>query len=321
MVGEIVGGYLSNSLAIMTDAAHLLTDIGAMFLSLFAMWLSTHPPTSSMSFGFHRAEILGALASVLMIWALTGVLVYEAILRVIHPPDNVDGKIMFIIASCGLFINILDAIILHYGAGGHGHSHGGLDHGHSHGGAPKKKKKGLNIDLGMTGEDNKDMNINVYSAYIHVIGDCFQSIGVMVAAAIIWIKPEWKIADPITTFIFSGIVLFTTVKLLRQSLGVLMEGVPSGISVADVQEDLTQLQGVNEVHDLHIWSITIGRPALSVHLIVGEGIIGDEVLKSAKSMLLKTHNIEHTTIQIEITNKDSNLAFCNDPCPAPKAKK
>jgi len=147
MAGEVAGGYFANSLAIMTDAAHLLTDIGAMLLSLFAMWLASRPPTSEMTFGFHRAEILGALASVLTIWALTGVLIYEAILRILHPPEHVDGKLMFFIALGGLGINILDAVILHAGAGGHGHSHGlgggsaGGGHGHSHGSSHSHKHK------------------------------------------------------------------------------------------------------------------------------------------------------------------------------------
>ncbi|EFA75386.1 putative zinc transporter [Heterostelium album PN500] len=339
MVGEVVGGYMANSLAIMTDAAHLLTDIGAMFLSsslliqysfifpsLFAMWISTHPPTSSLSFGFHRAEILGALASVLMIWALTGVLLYEAVQRITHPPE-VDGKVMFIIASCGLAINIIDAIILHFGAGGHGHSHGGGGHSHGGGGhshAKKKKRVATEeIDIEMGGEvkeHKEEMNINVYSAYIHVIGDCVQSIGVMIAALIIWIKPEWKIADPITTFIFSIIVLFTTIRLLKQSLGVLMEGVPSDVSVADVNSDLSELPGVTEVHDLHIWSITIGKPALSVHLTIADGVDSDDTLKSACRLLKSTYNIEHTTIQIERQAGDNSTALCNDPCPPPKQK-
>ncbi|KAN0041011.1 hypothetical protein ACTFIV_003547 [Dictyostelium citrinum] len=335
MVGEIVGGYFANSLAIMTDAAHLLTDIGAMFLSLFAMWISQHPPTSSMSFGFHRAEILGALVSVLMIWALTGVLVYEAIQRIIYPPDVVDGKIMFIIASCGLFINIIDAIILHWGSGGHGHSHGG-SHGHSHGlsGSSKKKKSKkkrlLNdneeedeiedLSGGSDGKKKKGVrNINVHSAYIHVLGDCFQSIGVMIASCIIWVHPHWKIADPITTLIFSVIVLGTTIKLLRESLGVLMEGVPPEIDVSEVKGDLAEIEGVTEVHDLHIWSITLGRPALSVHLTILPSIDSEEILSIANKILLEDYEITHTTIQIE---KPLVKDKCKDhSCPPPKPKK
>jgi len=380
MVGEVVGGYLANSLAIMTDAAHLLTDIGAMCLSLFAMWLSGQSPTSQMSFGFHRAEILGALASVLTIWALTGILVYEGILRILHPPEHVDGKIMFIVASGGLVVNILDAIILHNGAGGHGHGHShGHSHGpskpkksnnqkesheheehdhshggHSHGHGEKKEKKekkehkehehshehkehkhkhlqsqeitdvtevlasGQPLEKTKVKKQHGDeqKNINVYAAFIHVIGDCVQSLGVMGASALIWWRPEYKMADPITTFVFSAIVLFTTVQLLRQSLAVLMEGVPQGVEIADVQKDLEAVPHVAAIHDLHIWSITVGQPALSVHLILQDdadpNLSTDDILAAANRILRDDHGITHTTIQIERTTHRSecdNMSF------------
>eukprot|EP01113_Clastostelium_recurvatum_P018039 TRINITY_DN2128_c0_g1_i5.p1 TRINITY_DN2128_c0_g1~~TRINITY_DN2128_c0_g1_i5.p1 ORF type:complete len:441 (-),score=119.67 TRINITY_DN2128_c0_g1_i5:48-1337(-) len=369
MVAEVVGGYVANSLAIMTDAAHLLTDIGAMLLSLFAMWIASHPPTSQMSFGFHRAEILGALASVLTIWGLTGVLIYEAILRIIHPPDHVDGKIMFFVACGGLFINVLDAFILHWGSGGHGHSHGlGGGHGHAHGGGghghahgDKKKKKTKNIqdgdeeghdhghghdhgkkkekkdkkghghshdegghghshegeghghDHGKKKEKKKEgpTNINVHSAFIHVLGDCLQSIGVMGASALIWAKPEWKIADPIVTFIFAGLVLLTTIRLLKQCLTVLMEGVPQGLSQQEVETDLEEIPHVVEVHDLHIWSLTVGSPSLSVHLILSPEGDADIALGQANQMLRSKHGIMHTTIQIErqTAGQCDNLTF------------
>eukprot|EP01112_Ceratiomyxa_fruticulosa_P018804 TRINITY_DN6067_c0_g1_i1.p1 TRINITY_DN6067_c0_g1~~TRINITY_DN6067_c0_g1_i1.p1 ORF type:complete len:449 (-),score=103.35 TRINITY_DN6067_c0_g1_i1:174-1520(-) len=365
MAGEVVGGYFANSLAIMTDAAHLLTDIGAMLLSLFAMWLAARPPTAEMTFGFHRAEILGALASVLTIWALTGVLIYEAILRILHPPDKVDGKLMFFVALGGLCINILDAVILHYGAGGHGHSHGlggGGGHGHSHGGGndhgshKKKDKKehkeghehkhkdkehkhkehkhkekefagtSANIqgessdhhdhdDHGHSHKDKKKKkdikNINVYSAYIHVLGDCVQSVGVMAASGLIWWRPDWKLADPIVTFVFGALVLFTTVRLLRQSLSVLMEGVPQGLSQDEVTMDLLNLEDVEEVHDLHIWSLTVGSPSLSVHLTVGPDCDSHAVLIRANQMLNKNHGISHTTIQIEVVQVERAEACGN----------
>lgn len=111
MIAEIVGGLLANSLAIMTDAAHLLSDLAGFLISIFALWLATRPATSRLSFGFHRAEILGALISVLLIWVLTGILVYEACWRLAHPED-VDGKIMFIVATCGLVVNFTMGMIL-----------------------------------------------------------------------------------------------------------------------------------------------------------------------------------------------------------------
>jgi len=340
MVGEFVGGLYANSLAIMTDAAHLFADIGSMLLSLFAMWLASHPPTSEMSFGFHRAEILGALASVLIIWALTGVLVYEAVLRIIHPPESVDGKLMFFIALGGLVINILDALILHYGAGGHGHSHGlGGGHGHSHGGEKKKKEKEKNIQGDDSVVDSHDehndhghshahskkkkqkgyKNINVQSAFIHVVGDCVQSLGVMAASGVIWYRPSWKIADPIVTFVFAILVLATTVRLLKQSISVLMEGVPQGISQGDVRQDLVSLPGVIEAHDLHIWSLTVGSPSLSVHLILQPGVDGDSTLLLANQRLRENHGILHTTIQIETSGRKD--APCDSGCKQEDPKK
>eukprot|EP01132_Coremiostelium_polycephalum_P003831 gene3831-4772_t len=319
MVGEVVGGYFANSLAIMSDAAHLLTDICAMLLSLFAMWVASRPPTSTLSFGFHRAEILGALVSILMIWGLTGALIYEGIDRILNPPEKIDGMIMFIVGCAGLFINIVDAFILHWGAGGHGHSHGGGGHSHGGGGHAHKKKKSKKDHSGIKIEnvDSKEkkkkyMNINLHSAYIHVLGDCLQSVGVMIASVIIWVKPSWKLADPITTFIFSVIVLVTTIKLLKQSIYVLMEAVPSEISVQQVKGDLHELEGVTEVHDLHIWSITLGKPALSVHLSIAEGANPDVVLQNANKLLSDEHSIAHTTIQIERANKNNECSDNDD---------
>jgi len=284
MIAEFVGGLYTGSLAIMTDAAHLLTDVGALLLSLFAMWLASRPKTKGHSYGFHRAEILGAVASVLMIWALTGVLLYEAVLRTIRWCNDkhdlkINGKWMFIIASGGLGINLVDAVILWWGGQehAHGHDHGDEGHGgHGHG-----------------------HNVNVYSAFIHVLGDCIQSVGVMIAAALIWgLGPHWTLADPITTFLFSILVLYTTIGLLRNSLGVLMESVPRGIKPEKITSDLAAVPGVIAVHDLHVWSLTVGKISLSVHLKADAAADPHKLLKAANKVLKKNHGIKHTTIQI-----------------------
>jgi zinc transporter 2 len=193
----------------MTDAAHLLTDVAAMLLSLFAMHLAGRPANKTHSFGYHRAEILGALTSIVTIWGLVAILVYEAILRLYNDSrlvgDEVDGRIMTIIGIAGFFVNIIDAGILHWGKAPHGHSHShGHDHGHGHG------------------------DVNVRAAFIHVLGDCLQSVGVVVAALVIWIGNQlqfgsprasrswWNLADPIASLIFSVITLFTTVQLCKK---------------------------------------------------------------------------------------------------------
>jgi len=240
---------------------------------------------------------------------------------------------MFFVASGGLVVNILDAFILHSGLG-HGHSHGhsgGHNHGHAHGPihkghghvhieggrahAVKEHEEHGGAPKGDVPEHGEAKNINVYSAFIHVLGDCIQSVGVMIASALIWWKPHWKIADPIATFLFSAIVLVTTIRLLRQSLEVLMEGVPQGIDIGQVQIDLESITEVAEIHDLHIWSITVGQPALSVHLIVHDHdseVSTDATLQKVNRLLKERHAILHTTIQIERQPQNTscdNIAF------------
>jgi len=351
MVCEIIGGFLANSLAIMTDAAHLLSDLAGFLISIFALWLATRPATSRLSFGFHRAEILRALISVLLIWLLTGILVYEAVWRLMHPQD-VDGKIMFIVATLGLLVNFTMGIILLQG--GHGHSHGlgglgGHEHGHSHGGDSKKVRQSsrslnahsedeeededeeeghghshsasdhghshMNVSSDSSGSPHGHShgghddheNLNVKAAFIHVLGDALQSAGVMIAAGIIWYEPEWKIADPLCTFLFSILVLFTTTRLIKQSVAVLMEGVPEGLDPDDVEEALRGVPGVIAVHDLHIWSLSVGKPALSVHLYCRDD--ATHVLAAANKTVAINYNIHHSTIQVERQHDDIE---CND---------
>ena len=161
MTAEIVGGILSNSLAIATDAAHLLTDFASFMISLFAIWMAGKPRSDRMSFGWHRAEVVGAIASVLMIWVVTGILFYMAVLRVIKQDFEIDSKVMLITSGLGVLVNIIMGASLHQ----HGHSHGG-GAGHSHGGDSEQAHS-------QTSE-----NINVKAAFIHVLGDFLQSLGV-----------------------------------------------------------------------------------------------------------------------------------------------
>jgi len=336
MVVEIVGGYIADSLAIMTDAAHLLTDVAAMCLSLFAMALSSRPATDTMTFGFHRAEILGALASVVTIWALVGVLVYEAILRLIADSelagDVVDGRIMTIIGVAGLLVNLIDAAILHWGGAPHGHSHGGGGHAHGHDhsdeGKEKKKKKEKEEGHGHShgghshghaGKEEKKekkkkkdklphahANVNVRAAFIHVLGDCLQSLGVIAAAVIVWVgnvtefgKPAassmWNLADPIASLLFGVITLITTLKLLRNIVDVLMERVPEEINVCELKQELASIMGVLRVHDLHVWALTMGKISLSVHLSAEDHV--GTLLEAQR--ICRDHGITHTTIQID----------------------
>ncbi|XP_036302080.1 zinc transporter 2 [Pipistrellus kuhlii] len=286
MVGEIVGGYLAHSLAIMTDAAHLLTDIASMLTSLFSLWMSSRPATKTMNFGWQRAEILGALLSVLSIWVVTGVLVYLAIERLISGNYEIQGKTMLITAGCAVAVNIIMGLTLHQP--GHGHSHG-QGHGHSHG-----QGQGHSQDTIQQQE-----NPSVRAAFIHVIGDLLQSVGVLVAAFILYFKPEYKYVDPICTFIFSVLVLGTTLTILRDVVLVLMEGTPKGVDFTAVRDLLLSVEGVEALHSLHIWALTVTQPVLSVHVAIAQNTDAQAVLKAASARLQGKFNFHTMTIQIE----------------------
>ncbi|XP_030628372.1 zinc transporter 2 [Chanos chanos] len=306
MIGEVIGGYLAHSLAIMTDAAHLLTDFGSMMVSLFSLWISSRPPTKTMNFGWHRSEILGALASVLSIWIVTGVLVYLAIERIVRNDYEIEGHVMLITSGCAVVVNIIMAYILHHSTNFHSHGSGyhkidedGLSpigHGHSH------------SLLGAHG------NTSVRAAFIHVLGDLLQSVGVMVAATIIYFRPEYKVADPICTFLFSVFVLGTTVTILRDVFRILMEGAPKGIEFNSVKEVLLSLKAVKAMHSLRLWALTVGQTLLSVHVAIEENADPQSVLKEATELLQTKFGFYSTTIQIEPYSEDmAHCTNCQDP--------
>uniref|UniRef100_A0A8C5M269 Proton-coupled zinc antiporter SLC30A2 n=1 Tax=Leptobrachium leishanense TaxID=445787 RepID=A0A8C5M269_9ANUR len=294
MIGEVIGGYMAHSLAIMTDAAHLLTDFASMMISLFALWMSSRPATKTMNFGWHRAEILGALVSVLSIWVVTGVLVYLAVERLLSGDYEIEGETMLITSACAVAVNIIMGVTLHQT--GHGHSHGaGNSHAHSH----------------SSGEHH---NPSVRAAFIHVVGDLLQSVGVLIAAYVIYFKPEYKMIDPICTFLFSVLVLATTLTILRDVLLVLMEGTPKGVDFNLVKDTLLSIRGVKALHSLHIWALTVSQPVLSVHIAINEDANSQMVLTEASSRLQNKFHFHTTTIQIENYSEDmKDCQECQDP--------
>ncbi|KAM9320184.1 proton-coupled zinc antiporter SLC30A2 [Gastrophryne carolinensis] len=304
MIGEVIGGYIAHSLAIMTDAAHLLTDFASMMISLFALWMSSRPATKTMNFGWHRAEILGALLSVLSIWVVTGVLVYLAVERIISGNYEIEGEAMLITSACAVAVNIIMGVTLHQT--GHGHSHGGVNsHGHSH---------DVENSHSHVHREGEQRNPSVRAAFIHVVGDFLQSLGVLVAAFVIYFKPEYKIIDPICTFLFSVLVLGTTLTILRDVLLVLMEGTPKGVDFNLVKDTLLSISGVKALHSLHIWALTVSQPVLSVHIAINEDANSQMVLKEASSRLQSKFHFHTTTIQIENYSEDMrDCQECQDP--------
>ncbi|KAF6111464.1 solute carrier family 30 member 2 [Phyllostomus discolor] len=291
MIGEIIGGYLAHSLAIMTDAAHLLTDFASMLISLFSLWMSSRPATKTMNFGWQRAEILGALLSVLSIWVMTGVLVYLAVKRLISGDYEIEGRTMLITAGCAVAVNVIMGLTLHQS--GHGHSH---NHGQSH---DTSQQQG---------------NPSVRAAFIHVIGDLLQSVGILVAAYILYFKPEYKFVDPICTFLFSILVLGTTLTILRDVILVLMEGTPKGVDFTAVRDLLLAVEGVEALHSLHIWALTVAQPVLSVHIAIAHNTDAQAVLKAASARLQRQFHFHTITIQIEDYSEDmKDCQACQGP--------
>ncbi|CAG5096205.1 Similar to Slc30a2: Zinc transporter 2 (Mus musculus) [Cotesia congregata] len=291
MITEIVGGILSNSLAIATDAAHLLTDFASFLISLLSLWIASRPATRKMPFGWYRAEIIGALTSVLLIWVVTGILFYLAVERIVNKDFELDAEMMLITSVIGVAVNLVMGLTLHQHGHSHGHGHG-HEHGHGH-------------------NHEKDQNINVRAAYIHVIGDFIQSTGVFIAALIIYFKPTWSIVDPICTFLFSVLVLFTTIAIIKDVMNVLMEGIPKGFEYSEVENIFMQIEGVVKVHNLRIWALSLDKTALSAHLAINPGASPQHILRTATRNIHDRYNFFEMTLQIEEFNeKMENCKQC-----------
>jgi zinc transporter 2 len=348
MIIEIIGGYLANSIAIMADAAHLLSDLLGFLISIASIYVSKKQATSHMSFGYHRAEVIGALVSVNIIWGLTIWLLYEATLRLVSQ-NPVDGLIMVITALVGFVFNVVMGVVLayqgidHYLHHHHDHEHDEHD-GHSHGhecGEQIRKDTFPRGSIGVIAEENhsheddghhhshshnqshthdhdhehpaKNHNhgghnhkhshgdVNLRAALIHVIGDAIQNLGVVIAGVIIYFWPHLSIADPICTFIFSIIIIFTTIRILNDCIAVLMEGSPVEFNMDQLSKDLLQVKGVLEIHDLHVWSLSVGKLSLSCHLISNNPQIS---LSRATKLIRDKYKITHSTIQVEINDKE-----------------
>ncbi|XP_043933563.1 zinc transporter 4 [Protopterus annectens] len=285
MIGELIGGYAANSLAVITDALHMLTDLIGIAATLLALWMASKRPTKRFTFGFHRVEVLSASLSVLLIYILTGFLLYEAVQRTIHLNFEIDGDVMLITAAVGVAVNLIMGFILNQS--GHIHSH-------SHGPPGNLADKGSGINY-------KRSSLAVRAAFIHALGDLLQSIGVLIAAYIVRFKPEFKIADPICTYIFSVLVLFTTTQIMRDTGLIILEGAPRHTDVDHIREELIQIEHVDSVENLNVWSLTGGKTAAIVHLQLTPGSSSkwEEVQSKARHLLQSINGMCHCTVQVQ----------------------
>jgi cobalt-zinc-cadmium efflux system protein len=257
-VVELLAGFYTNSLALLADAAHMMTDLAALSLSLFALKISALPPTHRKTFGYVRAEILAALANGVILVVVGLYISYEAYQRMFQPPE-VKSAPMIVVAVIGLGANLIAARLL---------SHADLE------------------------------NLNLRGAFLHVLGDILGSIGAIGAGILMSLK-GWFLADPIVSILVSVLILFSSWRLLRDSVDVLLEGTPRHLSIGTILSDLGSAPGVISVHDLHVWSITSGMPAMSCHVVLRTDSDPAAVLHVLTDLMHTRHQIDHTTIQME----------------------
>jgi cobalt-zinc-cadmium efflux system protein len=271
LVVEVVGGLWTGSLALLSDSAHVFMDIFALGLSFLALRLSALPADDRHTYGFHRLEVLAALFNGATLGIIALGIWWEAIQRW-QQPGQIRSIEMLVIAAFGLVVNVIVAFVL----GGHSHDQEG-------------KNKPYQQDL------------NLHSAYLHVVGDAISSIGVILAAVIITLTGQMWV-DPLVSMLIGTLILFNGYRVLRSSLHILVEGVPEGLSVQQVADLIGQVVGVNSVHDLHVWSICSGHIALSAHIVLASGLdkaASLPVMAQIQQQLLEKFGIEHTTIQID----------------------
>ena len=258
MVAEVIGGLLTGSLALFADAGHSASDVGALALSLTAIWIAQRPAAPRRTFGHTRAEILAALAQGMALAVVAALIVVEAVER-LQTPSEVKGLGMVLIASGGLAVNLVGMWIL-----GHG----------------------------------RHESLNVRGAWLHVASDALGSLGVIAAGALIALF-GWRWADPAASLLISALVLIGAWHLLREAVDVLMETAPAHLDVREIRQALQTLSGVDEVHDLHVWTIGSGEISLSSHAVAAPGCEPGELLRRMQALLTKRFDIAHATIQIE----------------------
>ncbi|HEX8695481.1 MAG TPA: cation diffusion facilitator family transporter [Longimicrobium sp.] len=261
MVAELVGGVMANSLALLADAGHMLSDVGALGLSLFAIWIAQRPATPQRTFGYYRTEILAALANAATLIGISLYIFFEAYQR-LREPEPVKGALLLWIAAGGLVVNLLGIALLHGG---------------------------------------KDESLNVRGAWLHLLTDALGSVGAILGGVLIWAY-GWYWADPAVSALIGLLVVYSAWHLMKESVAVLLEGTPKHIDLEVVRQAMLDVDGVEGVHDLHVWTITSGMDAMSGHVVVGEAGArppADEILAELHRVLHDRFGLGHLTIQIE----------------------
>jgi cobalt-zinc-cadmium efflux system protein len=258
MVVELIGGLIANSLALIADAAHMLTDVGALGLSLFVLWFSRRPARPEKTYGYLRLEILAALINGVTLVVIALTIFWQAYQRLLVP-QAVEGRLMLGVSVAGLVVNVIAARLLHSSA---------------------------------------NHNLNLRGAYLHVIGDLIGSVGAILAAVVILATGN-VIADPIISIFVGVLILYSSWKLVRESVDVLLEAVPAHIDLSAVRKTIDEIPGVDQVHDLHVWTVTSGLICMSGHAVVQNPDHHPRVLKEIHRAMRDQFGISHITVQLE----------------------
>jgi cobalt-zinc-cadmium efflux system protein len=256
---EIAAGVLASSLAVLSDAAHMLTDCAALTISLLAARLTTRPAGGSFTYGLGRSEILSAQANGVTLLVLGLLIVYDAIVRLVAPP-SVTASVVLAVALAGITVNVVVARILSGGS--------------------------------------EQRTLNVEGSYRHIVTDLYGFIATALAAIVILIS-GFQRADPIASLLIAALMLRSAYVLLKASGRVFMEAAPAGVDPAAIGRDLAAYPGVVEVHDLHVWEVTSGFPALSAHVMVRSGADCHELRRELQRMLDERFGVRHTTLQVD----------------------
>ncbi|NHN30363.1 cation diffusion facilitator family transporter [Paenibacillus agricola] len=257
---EIIGGLLSNSLALLSDSAHMISDVLALGLSMIAIYLATHPPNARFTFGYLRFEIIASFLNGLALAIIAIGIFVEGIRRFIHP-EPIDFKLMIVIASIGLVVNIVLTIVL------------------------SRSMK-------------EEENLNIQSALWHFIGDLLSSIGVIISAVLIYFtNQQWL--DPLISMIIGTIIFLGGMKIIKASYMILMESVPPHFNLDEIRAAIRTVEGVEDVHEMHLWAISSDHYSLTAHVFIDDKIQPFCIILAINETLQKQYGIAHSTIQME----------------------
>ena len=268
---EIAAGIFSNSLALLTDAAHNFTDVLALALSWWALRLTSQPPNQNKTYGYHRAGILVALANSTTLVVIALGIFYEAYRRFITPPE-VQADVLIGVGVVAVVINVVTALLVRRGA---------------------------------------EHDLNIRSAFLHLMGDVLSTVGAVIAGVIIRYT-DWNWLDPLVSVLIGFLILWSAWSIVREAIDILMEGTPTDIDIDTMIQDIISVEGVRGVHDLHVWSITQSMRTLSAHLVTDDLAIseGASIQARVNEVLFHKYKVNHATLQLECDDCVPNRMYC-----------